>query len=196
IYSDQNLINEAEQAFKKALELNPKNEMIYEALGGVYRDEGRYNEAEQAFKKALEIKPNNNRAYSALETIYFLNDKGNNLYNAYNKEAKQKPEGQYRALTISNYLKLKQILDKRNVRLVCVQYPMRSLQPLEKIFEGQMGVIFVDNEKVFRDAVRKWGYRAYFKDMFAVDFGHCTDKGNSLLAENIANAILKEIFKK
>jgi hypothetical protein len=30
--------------------------------------------------------------------------------------------------------------------------------------------------------------------MFAGDFGHCTDKGNRLLAENIATVILKEVF--
>jgi len=30
--------------------------------------------------------------------------------------------------------------------------------------------------------------------MFGGDFGHCTDKGNKLLANNIAGAVLKEIF--
>ena len=31
-------------------------------------------------------------------------------------------------------------------------------------------------------------------DMFGGDFGHCTVKGNRLLAENVARVILKEIF--
>jgi hypothetical protein len=54
----------------------------------------------------------------------------------------------------------------------------------------------VDNEKIFRDAVKKDKSSIYFNDMFGGDFGHCTDKGNRLLAENIANAILKEVFNR
>jgi len=57
-------------------------------------------------------------------------------------------------------------------------------------------VIFVDNERIFKDAIGKKGYNKYFTDMFGGDFGHCTQKGNKLLAENIANAILKEVFNK
>jgi len=102
----------------------------------------------------------------------------------------------YKSITINSYRKLKEILDKRSTRLVCVQYPMSSLEPLKKIFGGQEGIVFVDNEKIFKDAVRKDGYRAYFKDIFGGGFGHCTDKGNRLLTENIARVILKEVFDK
>lgn len=74
---------------------------------------------------------------------------------------------------------------------------MRSISPLRKIFENdEKGVIFVDNELIFKEAINKYGTRAYFKDMFGGDFGHCTDKGNRLLAENIANTILREVFGK
>ena len=73
---------------------------------------------------------------------------------------------------------------------------MRSIESLKKIFEGQTGVIFVDNERIFKDAVKREGYKEYFKDMFGGDFGHCTPKGNRLLAENIADVILKEVFSK
>jgi len=34
------------------------------------------------------------------------------------------------------------------------------------------------------------------RDMFGGDFGHCTQKGNKLLAGNIADVILKEVFGK
>jgi hypothetical protein len=32
--------------------------------------------------------------------------------------------------------------------------------------------------------------------MFGGDFGHCTPKGNMLLAQNIADVILGEVFNK
>ena len=79
-----------------------------------------------------------------------------------------------------------------------MQYPMRNITLLRNIFKEEMedNIIFVDNERVFKDAVKREGYKEYFKDMFGGDFGHCTEKGNRLLAENIANVILKEAFNK
>lgn len=64
------------------------------------------------------------------------------------------------------------------------------------MFGDTQDIIFVDNEKIFKQAVKKSSYDEYFTDNFAVDFGHCTPKGNRLLAENIANVILREVFNK
>ncbi len=115
----------------------------------------------------------------------------------YGEEARVRRLNYNSSITNSNYHKFKTILDKRGIVWVCVQYPVRNLEPLKKIFQGNdKGIIFVDNEKIFRDAIKKSSYKEYFVDMFAGDFGHCTDKGNKLLAENIANVILKEVFKK
>ncbi len=120
----------------------------------------------------------------------------NELSREYTDKLNNLRRGYYNPVTINNYRKLKQILDKRKIKLVYAQYPMRSIQPLRKIFKDDENIIFVDNEKIFKDAVRKDGYDEYFRDMFGGDFGHCTQKGNRLLAGNIANAILKEIFGK
>ena len=103
----------------------------------------------------------------------------------------------YKPVTVNNYLKLKESLDKRGVKLVCVQYPMRSVESLKKIFKDKgEGIFFVDNEAIFKEEVNKSGFKEVFRDMFAGDFGHCTNKGNRLLAENIAGVILKEVFDK
>jgi len=80
-------------------------------------------------------------------------------------------------------------------KLVCVQYPVRSIVPLKDMLQGYQGIIFVDNEKIFKDALSRDGYDYYFYDHFGGDFGHATKQGNKLLAENIADAILKEVFK-
>ena len=74
---------------------------------------------------------------------------------------------------------------------------MRNIKPLKNIFQGKAdGIIFVDNEKIFKEALNVSSYRDYFVDMFGGDFGHCTEPGNRLLAENIGNTILKEAFNK
>jgi len=102
----------------------------------------------------------------------------------------------YGPKTQYNFKKLREILKKNNISLVCVQYPTRELKPLKKIFKPNEEVVFVDNEKSFKDAVAREGYDAYFIDNVAGDFGHCTYKGNRLLANNIAETIIKEYFSK
>jgi hypothetical protein len=57
------------------------------------------------------------------------------------------------------------------------------------------GIVFVDNSSSFREAVKREGVPEYFVDMFGGDFGHCTRKGNMLLATNVANAILGEVLR-
>jgi len=120
------------------------------------------------------------------------------LAEEYYKKANELRLEYYNPVTRYNYQKLKEILDKRGIKLVCVQYPVRSVEPLKKIFNVQERITFVDNEKLFKDALKnaKYKYKEYFIDMIGGDFGHCTTKGNRLLAENIANVILKDLFKK
>ena len=49
---------------------------------------------------------------------------------------------------------------------------------------------FVDNKDSFDRAVAELGYQAVFGDRCYGDFGHATEKGNRILAENVATAIL------
>ena len=147
-------------------------------------------------KKAIEINSRNDKAYGALSVLY---DKMGNvkLSKEYADKADMSRFECIPSITVNNYHKFKEILDKRGIRLVCVQYPMHSVASLKKIFQGvEYGIIFVDNEKISKEAVRKSRYNEYFRDMFGGDFGHCIVKGNRLLAENIANAIIKGIFAK
>ncbi|MDO8602282.1 MAG: tetratricopeptide repeat protein, partial [Candidatus Omnitrophota bacterium] len=183
-----------EQSFKKAIEINPDNEAAYDGLGKLYRNRGKFTEAEESFKKAIEFNPDHASLCGDLAAIYYEMS-NNKLYEIYAKKADSFRDKYYNINTANNYYKLKHILDKRNIKLVCAQYPICNIKPLKRVFEEEAGgIIFVDNEKIFKDAVRKTSYKEYFIDMFGGDFGHCTDKGNDLLARNIADAILKEVF--
>jgi tetratricopeptide (TPR) repeat protein len=195
LYRDRRDFSKAEDAFRKALELNPGNDFLFHKLGETYQAQGKLRDAENAFKKALEINPKNERALSAMASLYEETGKPE-LVKEYTQKVDQLGSEDLSAVTVNNYCKLKEILDRKGIKLVCVQYPMRNVEPLKRIFEKDEGVIFVDNEHVFKEAVKKAGYKEYFKDMFAGDFGHCTQKGNELLAQNIADVILREVFNK
>ncbi|MDD2680335.1 MAG: tetratricopeptide repeat protein, partial [Candidatus Omnitrophica bacterium] len=169
-YQHQGNFPQAEGLYEKAIELNPKDDKACIGLGWCYQHEGNFPQAEDAFKKAIEINPENADAYGAISVLYEAIGKPG-LAREYAKKANSIRVEYYKPVTVNNYRKLKEILAKRGIRLVCVQYPMCSVEPLKKIFEKDEGVIFVDNEATFKVMVKKSGFRAVFRDMFGGDFG-------------------------
>jgi len=184
----------AEKLFQKAIELNARNDMAYAMLGRLYYRKGLVPQAAACFKNALEADVGNkSQFYAALGTLYAEMKRFPSAQESYNN-ANRLRLNSYNSATADNFLRLKEILDSRNIKLVCVQYPMLSVEPLKRIFkEDGEGILFVDNEQTFKNGVIKAGYRSYFTDMFSGDFGHCTDKGNQLLAENIARIICSAV---
>jgi hypothetical protein len=91
--------------------------------------------------------------------------------------------------TARNYRAARDLLRRHGVTLVAVQYPLRDVESLRGMFDDDTGIVFVDNETPFREALGGASYTDYFTDAFAGDFGHLTRRGNRLLAETIARAI-------
>ena len=193
---NQGKFAEAEEAYKVAIALNPEDYRAYPKLGKFYQQQGRFSEAVALFEKLIEQNPYNDKAYGALGAAHREMGK-TDLAEKYSNKAIQLRSNLYDPNTVNNYRKLREILKEKKITYVCAQYPMRDVTSFKKIFDGNIeGIIFVDNEKIFKDAVRKEGYAVYFGDMFGGDFGHCTEKGNRLLAKNIADTILREVFDK
>ncbi len=195
LYRDQGEFSQAEDFLRKAIELDPKSDRVCVRLGWLYREQGKFSQAENFLRKAIELNPKNERVLGALSSLYEEMGKPE-LAKEYAEKANRLRSENYAAVTVNNYRELKEILDRKGIKLVCVQYPVRHVGPLKRIFEKDKGVIFVDNERAFKEVLKKSGYKEYFKDMFGGDFGHCTRKGNMLLAQNIADVILREVFEK
>jgi len=74
---------------------------------------------------------------------------------------------------------------------------MLPLSSLKKMFPPEMDlghIIFLENKITFEKKIAESRYADYFHDRFGGVFGHCTKKGNRIIAENIANSIIK-IFR-
>jgi hypothetical protein len=147
---------------------------------------GNLNEAEEMYMKAEEMNPGNEwirltkrQFFPAAGAHVPVPNEGPNRYFFYG------PKTRY------NYYRIVTELQKRNIKVICVEYPMRPAAELRGMMKAFKGIVFVDNEKSFKESVGREGYDAFFRDRFAGHFGHCTDKGNMLLASNIAEAILK-----
>jgi len=195
LYRDHGDFKRAAECLGKAMELNPKLDRAYLDFGWLYLIQGKLPQAEEYFRKGLEMCPQKTKLYSALNILYGEMGKAT-AGRDYSYRSEESKPGNLYTETAQNYRRLKEILDKRNVKLVCVQYPLRDLDPLKRVFDDPRGIIFVDNQQSFKQAVSSGGYKLYFRDMFAGDFGHCTNKGNRLLAQNIADAILFRLFHK
>ncbi|MFH1889030.1 MAG: tetratricopeptide repeat protein [Candidatus Omnitrophota bacterium] len=185
-----------EEVLRNAIALNPGFCWAYIELAHCYQKQNKFAEAVEVLNKAIKIDPDNtDRYYGALASLNMITNDRKDVQRYYDK-VKQLRFENYNPVTRNNYLRFIEILDRRKVRFVCMQYPVRSIEPLKVIFQNQAGIIFVDNERIFKEAMAKGSYEEYFRDMIGGDFGHCTEKGNRLLAENIANVILKEVFGK
>lgn len=91
--------------------------------------------------------------------------------------------------TDNSYKSIIKLLTGRNIKVICMQYPVRSIEPLKNMLKNEEyydKITFVSNEKNFKRALKEKEYGKIFNDQFAGDFGHCTDMGNSMIAENTA----------
>ncbi|MFA5362485.1 MAG: tetratricopeptide repeat protein [Candidatus Omnitrophota bacterium] len=189
---------DAEKMFAKALEASPKDYWARFNLAKIYSDRGNYAQAEALLKTVMQWDFDNGRLgsmYGELALLYTETGRYELAREYYNKAEELRLQ-YYQPVVQDTFIKIKAILDKRRIKLVCVEYPLRSVEPLKRIFSGQEGVIFVDNEIIFKEALKKASYKKYFVDLSSVDFGHGTPLCNKLLAENIAQVILKEAFDK
>lgn len=196
-YHDAGFFRDAERMYKKALEAaGPKSNdsWPYSAFGWHYFELNRFSDAEVMFRKAMEINKRDPEIY--LDLAYVKQAQGDKQQAEKYFLESGSGDSRLKEFTSRNYSQLKNVVLKRGIKLVCVQYPMRAIEDLKRMFDFPLGVVFVDNEKIFKDALRQGKYEDYFVDRFAWDFGHCTRKGNLLLANNIAEAIVKEYFER
>lgn len=194
-FDERKRYQEAEEAFKKAIEIDPVGSISYIALGEIYGKQKKTKEEKALFEKVEKLSQGDDRLYGRL-AVYYLDRKDYVPTEKYFKKANEIRMQFYPSTTRNNYRKLKEVVIKKGLKFVCVQYPMRKLEPLKKLFDSTEGIIFVDNEKTFKAAIKQGHFADYFEDCFAGDFGHGTPKGNKLLANNIMNAILKKVFGK
>lgn len=184
--------DEIERIYRKILEIDPNDTNAYFQLGKCYEKRSDYASAEKFYKKNIEIEPSNYKWYGTLALFYQqLGD--DQLSELFTKKANSMKVNNYYSLeAAANYLKLKESILRRKIRLVCAQYPLWDIDLLKTILGNCEGCIFIDNNNIFKNSIKQRGYETYFIDRFAGDFGHCSKEGNRLLASNIADIILKE----
>lgn len=208
---------EAETAYRWAVELEPLN-ISFTHLMEEYIRRQEFGKADKLARTLLARRPDDTRLLGAtghLHQVWYEHKLAEHIANNgpdapppelvlnhletadyYYRESAIRQNREYKIKTINSYQRISAALKERGIALVCVQYPMRSIEPLKIILSGREEPIFVDNSEIFREGVKRKGFQHYFADCFGGDFGHCTPEGNRLLAENISDTILKEYFQR
>lgn len=93
-----------------------------------------------------------------------------------------------------NYIIQEIYRNNENSLVFPMQYPTLSIEKLKQDLKDSPyydKLIFISNEENFKQALQTHKTEEIFRDMFAGTFGHCTEFGNTLIAENVAETILK-----
>lgn len=206
--------NETEELFKKAIEIDTnktdaytevekiyfyfndseKTVRVFTDVGWHYLSNNKSEEAEKWFNAMMRLNPNILAdVYIGIRNRYFEEDENATAY-VFNDWARNLRDGiTYIPSVQDNFRKIYEKVNKKGIRLVAVQYPIVSVEQLKSIFKGDEDIIFVSNEENFKEALKTYDYYELFKDKDRVAFGHANEKGNGLIAENVANAVLKSL---
>ena len=199
LYNTQGKFKEAEDMFKKAIEINPDNGWPYLGLGWAYYNQDKVKEAEDTFKQGIKLNPYNEEADSRVKRLYFglgflykIQDKFDEAEDLFNKLSKIEKSD---LVSSENYQRMYKRLKEKGIKFVVVQYPTKNIDEKKVMFDKsqQKDIIFISNEENFRTALKNVSSADYFIDMFAGNFGHCTLKGNRLIAKNVADVIMAEL---
>jgi tetratricopeptide (TPR) repeat protein len=209
IYFELGRWDRAVACFQDALQISPQDPRLHFRLGHAFHNLKQWAPAEAAFLKAVSLDEGFLEARKWLGTLYELTDRPDRAMEQYRFVAGRRPRNEAEVLeiyacrrklaaltdppsvpsTASHYRGIVEAVRRRGIRFVAVQYPLRDVAALKEWTGFREDVAYVDNGPSFQQAVKNEGYDALFVDRFAGDFGHCTEKGNRLLARNIAAAV-------
>ncbi len=80
------------------------------------------------------------------------------------------------------------LLDE-GVTVIAMQYPVLPLDRLRQLLGYRDDVIYLENRTQFDRDLELHGYPVLFSDRFAGAFGHLTERGNLLVAANVAATV-------
>lgn len=86
---------------------------------------------------------------------------------------------------------IKKLIDS-NIKVICMQYPVRSIESLKEELKNEPyydRIVFVSNENNFKNLLRNNKFDEIFNDQFAGDFGHYNETGSESIAENVGQAL-------
>ncbi len=186
--------------YKKALDtVSPSPNILFDYGSYLFLKKRDYSGAKEIFESCAELHTRHATYYRALAVCCLVSGDSESARYYFDKAESVKDEEPlfYYPNTVLNMKKIARVCADNNAKVILMQYPMRDIDPLKKAMSGSEDLIFVENKHNFMGALNRGvGYSELFQDMFAGDFGHCTARGNGLIARNVADTVLKILRQK
>ena len=192
-YGYQFEYDKAEKYLIIAHQHDPNDHYILGELGRSYLRQGKIEEAKATFDKLMEYSVPDFVYRMYTENLIELNYSDKEIQKFYNKRGYTLSLNQGSLsynLTKYHYQKLYEILKKRDIKYIAMQYPTLGIESLKKLFNYNTEIIFISNEDNFNIALKENAYDDLFIDRMESNWGHATTKGNRLIAENVAEIVL------
>jgi len=211
-YKSESQFKKAEEAFKRAVKINPDRGTAYGDLGFLFIETGDYATAVKYFTKSLPYDYDNSTIYYFLsraydfqikyDSVYMVNQlknllkekpylKESKLFMRYVKYFKNMEEWEKKIRDWLQY-DLEKIVDvcrKESIKVIMMNYPHSyslANEILEKV-AAKYSIPFVDNNSVFKKLLNNNSSEKYF-----VDYHHCTAEGHRMMVENMYNMLIEE----
>ncbi len=186
---------EVENIYRQFLKTDIKDYWILMEIGDWFMAREMIPQAKQAYLKAKEnSSPRASTVYYKLSDIY--NREGEvEKAQEFLQVAKKALETDRNQEIFEIYNAMSDQILNRKIAMISMQYPLRSIDPLRQNLKRRDEIIFVENKSNFERALKASRYAEYFYDTAMGDFGHCTIKGNRLIAEQVADVILRDVLK-
>ncbi len=175
--------------------LPPDLMMAAREFAGQHILAGRFAEAPPILKPMLEQEKwlvLRSRSYAMMALLHWQQDQdaeAEPYYRRYLELERALP----RSRTAGNYRRLREILAVRKIAYVAVQYPGRPPDIVEDMVDHDPDVVVVSNEQPFLQLFKERPAAESFRDLFGGIFGHLTPHGNLLLAQNVADGVLRAV---
>ena len=166
---------------------------VYLNLAEFYLESGAPEKAIELYREAITTHPDAEFFYRGLSGVYDRVGK-HELSEEYRARSQELAGTNVLAVTRDSYRRLHAILRQSGVEFAAMQYPLRKLGKLRFLLGDAEDPTYVDNERVFRQALETSSYDELFIDRFAGDFGHCSERGNWLIVENLIATVFRPMF--
>ncbi len=198
--------NRAIELLNKVIEIDSEHNVAYKELGWIYMGSD-LSESEKMFKKSIELSKknpdvqNSDNAIASLISVYRMQKIPDDIIfkkisELTGEESKVLEffitQDAQEGITY-NYKKLYEVLRENNIQYIAMQYPMLPISDIRGRLNNASGVTYVSNKENFESALRIHDYSDLFVDRFASKFGHTTNLGDRLIAENLAKSILESV---
>ena len=209
----QGRMTKAQTLYERATDLSTTEFYPYQELVRLYETKGQFDKAEALLKKEIKINQphndDNDTPDKALVDFYARRGLTDKINQAYNETISRRTPSEsieeietvlmqnrtgavepVLSVTAFNYRQIRDAILARGMAMIAMQYPRNDVRDLMSILEHSPRVVFIDNEKNFENALAHGRYDDYFVDRFGGDWGHATEAGNRLIAQNLVPHVL------